>query len=162
MSRSQRLKACISAEGLTRVTGHTRAGDPSPPKEMASHVNEHKNIKTAFMFVQPFAHSYISHPFRGRHYALGDEEASLRVEKSPNSAEGERMGRRWTRLFSENLTRDPRELEESTLEREADKDTEGPCPRAAGSKWLAAVCKDILSSFVMESHQHTPTLSLRL
>lgn len=69
------LKACVSAEGLTQVTGHSRAGDPSPPKEMASHVNDHKNIKTAFMFVQPFAHSYISHPFRdeavGRHYALG-------------------------------------------------------------------------------------------
>lgn len=65
------LKACISAEGLTRVTGHSRAGDPSPPKEMASHVNEHKNIKTAFMFVQPFAHSYISQPFRDKTLCLG-------------------------------------------------------------------------------------------
>jgi len=52
---------------VQKVTGHSRAGDPSPPKEMASHVNEHKNIKTAFMFVQPFAHSYISHAFRGIH-----------------------------------------------------------------------------------------------
>lgn len=69
------LKGCIGAEGLSQVTGHSRAGDPSPPKETASHVNEHKNIKTAFMFVQPFAHSYISQPFRdkaaGGHHALG-------------------------------------------------------------------------------------------
>lgn len=53
-------------------------------------------------------------------------------------------------------------LKKSTLEWEADKDTEGTCLRAACSKWLPTVCKDTLSSFVMESHRHTPTDSLRL
>ncbi len=66
--RAESLYQCRRAHSGHRSLEGRR---PLTSQEDASHVNHHKNIKTAFMFVQPFAHSDISHPFRDRHYALG-------------------------------------------------------------------------------------------
>ncbi len=66
--RAESLYQCRRAHSGHRSLEGRR---PLTSQEDASHVNHHKHIKTAFMFVQPFAHSDISHPFRDRHYALG-------------------------------------------------------------------------------------------
>lgn len=66
--RAESLYQCRRAHSGHRSLEGRR---PLTSQGDASHVNDHKNIKTAFMFVQPFAHSYISQPFRDRHYALG-------------------------------------------------------------------------------------------